>query len=390
MTKTYGIFSAHFAPTVGGVEVFTEGIARALAEHGHRIVIVTSNTAHLAPHEQLFDNVEVFRLPCRNLLKGRLPLPRVTSTYKELLRSIEAIPFDGIVVNTRFYPHSLVGLKLARKQGIRPVVIDHGADYLTLNNPLVDQAIKGYEHIITALIKRYQPACYGISAQSLHWLRTFGIEGAGVIPNAIDADAFIASTSPRSLRQELGIDADRVLIGFTGRLIPEKGLQAILAAARQLNARGCDALFLIAGEGPESETLRQANLPNLQLLGTLSSADVSRLLQETEIFCFPSRSEGFGSSLLEAAICGNYLICTDVGIARDVLSLPSAGHILRDDNQGSEIAEAVMAYCAHRISARAAATRNGEAARKLFTWEESAHQLMRACAEAQGASGKPL
>ena len=47
-----------------------------------------------------------------------------------------------VIVNTRFYPHSLAGLAFARNRGIAPVLIEHGSAHLTLGNPLLARGLR--------------------------------------------------------------------------------------------------------------------------------------------------------------------------------------------------------------------------------------------------------
>ena len=72
--RPIALFSAHYLPHVGGVEVFTEGLARALEASGRPVVVVTSNLYDLAVRERLSPLVEIVRLPCWKLLGGRMPL----------------------------------------------------------------------------------------------------------------------------------------------------------------------------------------------------------------------------------------------------------------------------------------------------------------------------
>mgnify|MGYP007116388344 CR=1 FL=1 len=71
-------------------------------------------------------------------------------------------------------------MRIARKQGHHPIVLDHGSDYLTFGNKAADILVQAYEHAITTLGKAYNPRYFGVSDRSLHWLRHFGIEGEGI------------------------------------------------------------------------------------------------------------------------------------------------------------------------------------------------------------------
>lgn len=377
MGRRICIFSALFLPSMGGVEVFTDQLARALAARGDSVTIVTNDTHGAPEHEQLAEGVEVVRLPCWRLLGGRLPVPRPGRRLKALLADLRDTSFDGVLVNTRFYPHSLVGAWLARRQGLRAVVLDHGADYLTFGSALLDKAVAAYEHGITAILKRFDPAFYGVSPSSVAWLARFGIDARGVISNAIDAEAYRAGASGRSFREEAGVAPGALLVAFVGRLVPEKGVRELVGAARLLSSSSVPVSFVLAGEGPLEEELRGSAPPSVYLAGRLDPPDVAALLGEADLFCFPSRSEGFGSALLEAAVCGALPVTTDVGIARSLVPDESYGVILPDATAAG-IASAIEACVEQPEDTRARALRCQERASALFAWEGSAEALAEA------------
>lgn len=376
------IFSAHFLPHVGGVEVFTDGLSRALERRGYDVVVVTSRLDGAPERERLSDGVEVLRLPCWPLVGGRLPFAKPGRCQRELLATLDGRRVVAVVVNTRFYPLSLVGARFARRRGLVPLVIDHGADYLTFGNGAIDVAVRAYEHAITTLLKRLRPRFYGVSEASARWLPTFGIRPSGIITNAIDAPSFRRGASGRSFRQELGVPEGAVLVAYTGRLIPEKGVEALVSAAEQLAAAGEDVAFALAGEGPLRAALEAHGVPTVHFTGRLDAADVAALLLESDIFCFPSRSEGFGSSLLEAAVCGCAIVSTDVGIAGALVG--DEGGVLLPDADADGIARAVRALAGDRerlARAQGAARRRSES---LYTWDESVENVI----DAAGLGGK--
>lgn len=374
MKGTIVIFSAHFLPHVGGVEVFTDGLSRSLERQGFQVVVVTSRLDDAPERERLSDGVEVLRLPCWPLVGGRLPVARPGRRGRELLASLDGRDIVAVAVNTRFYPLSLVGARFARRHGLVPLVIDHGADYLTFGNAVIDVAVRAYEHVITALAKRSRPRFYGVSEASARWLGTFGIEADGIITNAIDGAAFRRGASERSFRGEYGIPDGAVLVAYTGRLIPEKGVEALVSAAEQLAAAGEDVVFALAGEGPLRAALEARGVPAVHFTGRLDAADVAALLLESDIFCFPSRSEGFGSSLLEAAVCGCAIVSTDVGIARELIG--EAGGVLLPDADADSIADAVRALAGDRERLGRSKDYERERSEALYTWSQSVENVI--------------
>lgn len=374
---SYALFSAQYPPHVGGIEHFTQGLARELCARGARALVVTNDTEGLGDGLTCEDGVDVLRLPCRPLVSGRLPLPRRLARRRRLLDALAERPLDGVLVNARFYPHSLLGMRFARSRGLTPVVLDHGSDYLSFSNALLDPVARIYERVMTAWGRRYGAAYYGISERSVAWLGELGISAAGVIPNALDAAAYRSGASGRDFRRELGV-GERPLIAFLGRLIPEKGVRAILEAARDEQIGRSGAAFVLAGDGPLADEARAAG-GNVHAVGALDRADAAALLTQADLLLLPSRSEGFATTLLEAAACGCPMLVTDVGGAREVVVDGRCGSIL-PDARPQTIAREVLEVLAYPEELRAMGDRARVRADD-FSWEATARAFERACAQ---------
>ena len=341
MALRIAIFSAQYPPHMGGIENFTQNLARALGNRGHAVTVVTNDTNSIGAGWACEDGFDVLRLPCVPLVDGRLPLPKPSAVRRELLKELSAREFDGVLVNARFYPHSLLGMKIARARGLAPLVLDHGSAYLSFSNPLLDPCVRIYEHVMTALGKRYKPRYFGISHKSVEWLRTFWIEAEGVISNSIDAAEFRECASRRDFRAELELDKDDFLVAFVGRLIPEKGISAIIEASRTNELSNRHVVFALAGDGPLADEVKAAEGPNLCWMDRLGKDDVSALLQQSDALCLPSRSEGFSTTLLEAGACGCPAVVTDIGGARELIPDEHYGTIIKSMDASSIIAAIV-------------------------------------------------
>lgn len=372
MDKRFCIWSAHYPPHRGGVEQYTQNLATALAERGNRVTVVTTNLFDSPSIETESGGVEVVHLPSHRLLKGRLPIPKRNGEYRRLMGYLRAEKFDGVLVNTRFYPHSLEGMRLAQNQGVRPVVLDHGSAYLTLGQPAIDAVIARYEHVVTSLGKRYSPRYFGVSQASCQWLKTFGIQAEGVLGNSIDADAYRTLASNRSFRDELCIGEDSLLVAFVGRIAPEKGIANLAEAARQL--QDADVSFLAAGTGNLLESIRETAPKNLTLLGPLSPEDVSALLKQADIFCLPTRSEGFCTALLEAGAWECVPIITHVGGTDELIPTSETGIIL-EDSQPDTIAAAIRQLAVGWPHEQMRGQRLHSLVDSEYSWESAAERV---------------
>lgn len=375
MSHHYALFSALYYPHPGGVESFTANVGRELAAQGNRVTVVTSQLDDSPAREVQDDGVEVVRLPCRALMGGRLPVSRRSSAYRELLAEVLSSQVDRVVVNTRFYRHSLEGLRFAKRADAKAVVLDHGSAYLVLGNPLYDAALRAYEHGITALGRRYQPTYAGVSNASTQWLRTFGIETTHIIPDAIDAQAFRAEASDRAFRDELGMGPECKMVAFVGRLTPEKGALQLAHAAQLLRE---DLDFVLAGEGPLRERIGGMRLPNVHLVGALTRADVSALMAQADLFCLPTRSEGFGLAFIEACAWGLVSVMPRVGVVGDVLDLSEGFGRIVPDTRPLTLAMALNEMVAQDMDGHSQDLRHH--IEQTYSWRASAHAL-EACFE---------
>ncbi|OUO21809.1 glycosyltransferase family 4 protein [Collinsella sp. An307] len=328
------LFSALYKPSIGGVENYTEQMARTLQADGHHVSIITYDISTNPSFESLPEG-NIIRLPCHPLMNGRLPLPRCSKLNRRLWKNLKELETDGIVINTRFYPLSILAAKFAKQKGIRPIVLEHGSAHLTFNQPIVDIIVRLYEHSITLLLKHYKPSFYAVSKKSAEWLTHFGIKADGIIPNAIDAPAWRKQASPRDFRQEQSIRPSTPIVSFVGRLVPEKGILQLIEAMRQLEEGRKTCMLLVAGSGTLFNQLKN-NLPNnAKLLGSLSKPDVAALLLQSSLYCLPSRSEGFATSLLEAAASGTPTLTTNVGGCDELIPDERYGFLLKDASANS-------------------------------------------------------
>ncbi len=385
MGASYAIFSAQYPPHMGGIESFTYNLSRALVGRGNTVLVVTNDTNGLGAGVSDEDGVSVLRLPCKPLVDGRLPLPRRDSESHGLRKWLAEQDVDGVLVNARFYPHSLMGMRYARSKGLRPIVLDHGSAWLSFSNPVLDPLVRAYEKTITAYGKRFSASYYGISAKSAEWLKTFGIEARGIIPNSIDADEYVSCSSGRSFRHELGLNEGTLLVAFVGRLIPEKGVRQIIEAARSRELVERGIVFALAGSGPLENEVCDAQGASLRYLGRLSRQDASSLLQESDLLCLPTRSEGFSTTLLEAAACGCPAVVTDVGGARELIPDDSHGTII--DSMGADSIIAALASLADdRSVIRFQSAHSARRVREQCSWAATASVLENCFQEAAEVS----
>lgn len=292
-------------------------------------------------------------------------------------KALKKMDFDLVIVNTRFYPHSVYGAAFAKKKHTRCIFIEHGTGHMTVHNPVGDFVEHTVEHMLTFLDKRLCREYYGVSKACLEWLNHFKIRGKGTLYNAIDLEKIEKQKKQPvvSFRQKFGIAKEDVAISFTGRLLKEKGILTLAQAVQNLNRAGKRVYLLIAGDGDEAKSLEAFRSEFILPLGRLGFEEIIALLQETNIFCLPSDSEGFSTSILEAAACRNYVITTSRGGARELLLDDSYGMVL-DKNDVETVQKALETAIENPGMREKGAALTYDCLSNHFTWDIVSDQVI--------------
>lgn len=141
-----------------------------------------------------------------------------------------------------------------------------------------------------------------------------------IIPNGFDTSAFVPSSEARaSLRAELGLPGDALLIGLLARYHPMKGHANFLQAAMLLLKDHPQTHFVLSGDGVDrsNEALREL-INNLSIAGRVhllgERGDMSRVAAALDVAALSSAyGEGFPNVIGEAMACAVPCVVTDVG-----------------------------------------------------------------------------
>ncbi|MGH9054844.1 MAG: glycosyltransferase, partial [Acidimicrobiales bacterium] len=210
-----------------------------------------------------------------------------------------------------------------------------------------------------------------------------------VLVHGIDLDAVRAHRAVRSsVRDELGVDAETVLVVTIANLRAHKDYRTLLAAARRVREAGEPVQFVAIGQGPlEGEIRDLASRLDLgdtfRLLGYRD--DALDVLAAADVFTLSSLAEGYPVALMESLALGVPVVATGVGGVAEAVR-PGVEGLLVPPSRPDLLAAAVLEVAgdaARRAAmSEAAGRRSGlfditRAARRIEEVYEAAVQARR-------------
>ncbi len=367
------LFCANYLPNLGGVERYVYNLSKQLINLGHSVTVVTSNVFDLPSYEIDQNGIEIFRMPCYNVMKGRYPILKKNGEFKKLDEKLSKKHFDLVVINARFYIHSLYAANFANKNNIKCITIEHGSTHLSVDNKIFDFVVAHVEHFVTMLLKKKCKDYYAVSNAAGEWSKHFGIKSKGTLYNAVDIENINEAKNKKvcDYRKEYNIPKEATVITFTGRLLKIKGVYELLDAFKQINR---DDLYLFyAGDGPELETLKSKANNHIFFLGQIDFEHIVSLLNASDIYCLPSVSEGMSTSVLEAVATKTFVITTYNGGARELITDEGYGIITKGNTVGEtkEAIEKALDKNYRKTACENAYNRLLDG----FTWQKTAEKL---------------
>jgi starch synthase len=209
-----------------------------------------------------------------------------------------------------------------------------------------------------------------------------------VVHNGIDTE-FYRPDPGRDAVVEAGVDPDRPIVVFVGRITRQKGLGHLVAAAHSISP---DAQIVLCAGAPDTPEIAEETEKAVSELASarpgviwvrrmLDTAEVRQLLSAATVFVCPSVYEPLGIVNLEAMACGTAVVASDVGGIPEVVEDGVTGTLVHYDEHDTDtfrsgIADAVNALLADPARAEAMGVAGRERAVREFAWEQAAERTV--------------
>ncbi len=212
-----------------------------------------------------------------------------------------------------------------------------------------------------------------------------------VVRNGIDTQTWrpVPAFGADSPLVRIGVDPDRPIVAFVGRITRQKGVKHLVAAAHEFAPEVQLVLCAGAPDTPEiaAETeaavaaLSQARSGVFWVQDMLPTDQVREILSAAIVFVCPSVYEPLGIVNLEAMACATAVVASDVGGIPEVVADGVTGTLVHYDEADTaafeaDLAAAVNALCADPARAKAFGEAGRIRAADEFSWESIAAQTL--------------
>ncbi len=323
----------NYLPFVGGSALSVHRFSEKLRELGHQVLVVAPEYDEQPKGESTDEVHRVAALKNFNQTEFSVPLP----LHNNLLPRIAE--FAPNIIHTH-HPFLLgdTALRIAASLNV-PVVSTHHTQYAHYLHYLSDQ-MPWMERFVQELSTGHANLCDANIAPSEDIRKEMTALGVTspveVIPTGVDLDAFGTGDRARG-REALGLSPDVPVLGHVGRIAPEKNLNFLLDAAILALEKQPEAIFLIVGDGPSLEELRErasqsAVADRVIFAVRKTGQDVVDAYHAIDVFLFSSQSETQGMVILEAMAANSPVVAVDAPGVRDVVKDGENGRLLAEED----------------------------------------------------------
>lgn len=308
-------------------------------------------------------------------------------------------PIDADVVHCHTWYSHFGGILAKISYGIPLVVTTHSLE--PLRPWKREQLGRGYD--LSSWVERtalgMADAIIAVSEETkADVLRLFDVDSdkVKVIYNGIKIDQY-RPTSENSALLKHGVDLDRPIVLFVGRITRQKGIIHLVNAIDHINPEAQVVLLAGAPDTPEIAAEMEASVAAVKqkrdnviwVQEMLDKPSIIQMYSHADVFCCPSIYEPFGIINLEAMACNTAVVASAVGGIKEVVVDGETGILVPLEQQteapfepvdparfSKDLADGVNKLLADDTLRASMAEKGMVRARDVFSWSSIAQQTM--------------
>ena len=315
---------------IGGAQENTLYSCQGQIENGHDVTLATGPTT--GPEGKLLDNQKVPGLKVDilpNMVRELNPVKDI-KVYFDLKKYFKENQFD--VVHTHASKAGIIGRAAAWAVGIPAVV--H-----TVHGPAFHRYEKAWKNKVYISAEKFAAKrCHKILCVADAMTKQFldaGISTADMyrtVYSGMNLEDYLSLSGKSSVRQELGIPKDAIVIGKIARLFELKGHEFLIKAAKKIVEQNPKVHFLFVGDGLLKDELvkeiAELGLSNhFHMPGLIPPYDVPKYVDAMDIVCHLSLREGLPRAVVQGLAAEKPVVTYNLDGAPEVVFNEKTGFI---------------------------------------------------------------
>ncbi len=345
------MFSHGYLPTLSGVTLVVQKIARAMVQRGHEVLIITASEKHL-PYKAEDQGIQLLRvlgIPNPFWWEGPMPyigpvaMRKLADQFQpDIIHTHENALLSNLIPGVRWSNHP----RLVSSCYALPAYVTYYLHFIGLESLIEAITWKYY----VGVLNRYEHVVFCTRTHERDF-RAHGLRPpTTVISNGVDTCRYcpdIQQGEDIVARYQLP-PQPRIL--SVGRLMKDKKLNLLIKAMRYV----CDqreAHLLVVGRGSERPHLKalisQLHLdPYIHLLGYVPEADLPALYRASNLFAIPSLVEVQSLPALQATVTGLPIVAANSAALPELVRHGENGLLVEPLN-AQELGRAILEILDH-------------------------------------------
>lgn len=327
-----------YYPSLNGQAIFTVNLAEGLARRGHEVTVAIPSN-QIEPYRKERKGVQIEAMKSVSLKVWHQDAYISPFAGKAVRKIFETFQPDVVHIQDH-YPLCRVVVQAARRYGVKIVGTNHfmPENLAAYSGPLAH--VKPLQRWVgwTWMMEVYNRVDVA-TAQSRNAADLIRKQGLRVpvypVSCGIDLKRFYPDEAAdrRACRERYGLDPDRKVFLFVGRVDAEKKLDVLLRAMAHLERD--DVQLAIAGRGEALKDLQTlaAELglgdDKVHFTGFIPNEDLHLLLNSVDIFVMPSEAELLSLATLEAMASGRPVLVANAVALPELVTEGVNGYLFR-------------------------------------------------------------